>query len=88
MLLTEREYYTAPTDEIFDDIKQTACKLWLGYDDTHGYATEKIARIKDLTNIKDNYAYIVAMFDSFNKAKLLGMLVLSESKLLVGKILE
>lgn len=64
-------YYTAPSDAIFNDIKKNALKIWSTYDDTYGYASEKIERISDLTNVDDNYMYIVAMFDSNNQAKLM-----------------
>lgn len=63
-------YYTAPSQETFDEIKKAALEIWDGYDDTHGYATEKKNRIKDLENVSDNYAYIIAMFDTVNGVKL------------------
>ena len=68
--MTEEQYYTAPSQEIFDDIKEAAIKIWQGYDDTYGYATGKVDRIKDISNVRDNYAYMVAMFDPPNTAKL------------------
>jgi DNA-binding MltR family transcriptional regulator len=70
------DYYEAPPDEIFEDIKDKAMKLWHIIDtdnDKYGYATEKIRRIKDLHNIKDNTWYIVAMFDHYNIEKLCSM---------------
>lgn len=69
--MTQEEYYTAPAQEIFDDIKQAAIKIWREYDDTYGYATGKIGGIKDIQNVKDNAWFIVAMFDHINQAKLL-----------------
>lgn len=71
--MKQKDYYTAPSQEIFEDIKENAMKIWQGYDDTYGYATEKINRIKDIKNVQDNAWYIVAMFDSNNQAKLLTM---------------
>ncbi len=71
--MSQELYYTAPSDKIFRDIKENAIKIWRSYDDTHGYATEKIDRIKDIPNSEDNYMYMVAMFDSTNQAKLLKM---------------
>ena len=65
------DYYTAPPQEVFDEIKEQSIKLWQTYDNTHGYATEKISRIENLENIKDNAWYIVAMFDSGNQMKLM-----------------
>jgi len=71
--MTQNSYYTAPSDKVFNDIKANATKIWQGYDDTYGYATEKIDRIKDITNVKDNYMYMVSMFDSDNQAKLIDL---------------
>lgn len=70
--MSDFNYYQAPPQEVFDDIKENAEKIWRTYDDTHGYATEKLERI-DIKNIKDNAWYIVAMFDAQNQAKLLEM---------------
>ena len=66
-------YYTAPSDECFEEVKVRAMELWKEVDtdnDAYGYATEKINRIKDIQNINDNFMYIVAMFDAGNQAKL------------------
>lgn len=90
MKLSQKEYYTAPAEEVFDDIKRASMKLWKIVDtdnDKFGYATEKINRIKDLENIQDNYAYIVAMFDSDNRLALLSMLELEESRDLLLKLI-
>lgn len=74
-------YYEAPPQEVFDDIKANAEKIWRTYDDTHGYASEKIKRI-DINNIKDNAWYIVAMFDYDNQAKLLEMVKPETAKMI------
>ncbi len=63
-------YYEAPSQEIFDDMKRAAIELWSSYDDTHGYATEKIAAVRRVQNVKDNFMYIFAMFDFNNQRKL------------------
>lgn len=67
-------YYTAPAQDVFDEIKEKATEIWSGYDDTYGYATEKIDRIKDIQNVSDNWMYMVAMFDINNQAKLFNLL--------------
>jgi hypothetical protein len=67
------DYYQAPSQEIFDSIKNGAIKIWSSYDDTYGYASEKINQIKDLENIRDNAWTIVAMFDQDNQRKLLDL---------------
>lgn len=63
------DYYQAPSDEIFDDMKRVAIHIRETYDDTYWYATEKIDRIKDMENIQDNIWYIYGMFDSSNQQK-------------------
>ena len=63
-------YYVPPSNEIFEEIKKKSIGIWKTYDDTHGYSTEKIDRIKDLENVQDNAMYMVAMFDWVNKKKL------------------
>jgi hypothetical protein len=78
----ENLYYLAPSDEIFNEVKEAAIKIWLTYDDKFGYATEKISRIENINNIKDNFMYIVAMFDFQNQIKLSSSLSL-EAKLAI-----
>ena len=67
-------YYEAPSEEIFQEVLEQALLLWGSYDDTHGYATEKKDRIKDLENTRDNFMYIVAMFDDSNQRLLANVL--------------
>jgi len=64
-------YYTAPTDEIFNNLKQEAIKLWQTYDNEFGYADEKVGMIKDIKNVKDNFMYMFAMFDWKNQEKII-----------------
>ena len=71
------DYYKAPSQEVFENIKENAMKLWDIVDtdnDKYGYATEKKNRIKDIENVQDNAWYIVAMFDQGNISILLTML--------------
>lgn len=68
--MTDKEYYTAPSDEVFEDIKQASILLWKTYDDTYGYASGRVERIKNIQNYKDNYAFMVALFDPINQLKL------------------
>jgi hypothetical protein len=69
----EFDYYEAPSQEVFDDIKASAIKLWKSYDNTYGYVDEKLGRIEDIQNIDDNAWYMVAMFDPVNQIKLLDL---------------
>ena len=76
------DYYTAPSDEVFNEIKENAIKLWQTYDDTYGYATEKTERIQNIKNVSDNAWYIVAMFHHINQAKLISMVSEETGKLI------
>lgn len=67
-------YTDAPSDEVFNEIKEKAIEIWQTYDDTYGYATEKIDYVNSITNIKDNWGTIVGMFDHPNQMKLLAKL--------------
>lgn len=80
-------YYTAPSQEVFDDIKQMSIKIWQSYDNEHGYVDEKVDQIKDLENVKDNYMYMFSMFDVVNQAKLMA-LVKPETKETIEKALS
>jgi len=71
--MTPEEYYTAPPDHVFEEIRQAAIKIWQEYDDTYGYATGKIETIRNIGNVQDNAWFIVAMFDARNITKLLDM---------------
>lgn len=63
-------YYTPPSDEIFDDLKQACIKLWQTMDNEYGYVNEKVNAIKDIGNVADNFMYMVAMFDMNNQRRL------------------
>jgi hypothetical protein len=67
------DYYTPPSQAIFDEIKNAAIAIWKTYDDTYGYASGKIERIKGMKNVKDNAWFIIAMFDPHNQARLVGL---------------
>ncbi|MEK0324681.1 MAG: hypothetical protein QQN63_03160, partial [Nitrosopumilus sp.] len=71
--MSDFDYYTPPSDKIFNEVKSAAIRLWRGYDDTHGYASEKVNHIKDIQNISDNCCFMVAMFDHQNQKKLISM---------------
>ena len=77
-------YYEAPSDEVFNDIKSKSIEIRNTYDDTYWYATEKIDSIKDIENFKDNVWYIFGMFDINNQKKLFH-LVGDESKKLLSE---
>lgn len=70
----EKLYYTAPSDEMFQEIKDASIKVWQTMDNTYGYVDEKVDSIKNLQNVRDNYMYMVAMFDINNQMKLFSLL--------------
>ena len=57
-------------DKTFEELRAEAIKIWQTYDDTYGYASEKIDYINSFGNVKDNYGTIIGMFDSNNQTKL------------------
>lgn len=63
-------YYTPPTDAQFEEVKEKSIEVWNTMDNTYKYVDGKIARIKDIKNVEDNFMYMVAMFDSNNQSKL------------------
>lgn len=63
-------YYTAPSDEIFAEMKTVALEVWKQYDTPEhpgGYYQEKVDAIKDIGNIQDNFMYMFAGFDGNNQ---------------------
>ena len=71
--MLDQYYETPPSDEIFEEVKEAAIKLWRTMGDEPSYAEGKVSRTKDLDNIRGNFMYIVAMFDSSNQRKLMWM---------------
>src|SRR3990167_8362822 len=81
-----RLYYTPPTKEQFDELKQKAIDIWQTYDNEYGYVDEKVKKIKDRENIGDNFMYIVAMFDSVNQSRLACLLSEETQKAVADRI--
>lgn len=84
--MTPDQYYTAPPQEVFDEIKAAAIEIWSEYDDTYGYASDKISRIKDIENVQDNAWYMVAMFDPMNQIKLIQRVSESTAKMILDAL--
>lgn len=80
-------YDDAPSDKIFNEIKEAATEIWRTYDNTHGYVDEKLDMINRLTNFKDNWGTMVGMFDGPNQQKLLLKLMAVDAEA-ATKILE
>lgn len=68
----QRLYYTAPSEEIFNEVKEKAIIIWGRY--ASNYASEKISYITPLENIQDNVMTIIGMFDEHNQERLANML--------------
>jgi hypothetical protein len=74
-------YYETPPDEIFEEVKEKAKLVWMSIFEegsNEDYRNEKLSRI-NITNIRDNMMYIVALFDINNQRKL-SMLLSDEAK--------
>jgi hypothetical protein len=56
-----------PTEEIFNEMKTIASKIWNTYDNTYGYVNEKLDRINSINNIQDNAMVFYRMFDHENQ---------------------
>lgn len=62
-----RLYYTAPQDHCFEDLKKSAMQVWEEVASDPSYLEEKVDKIKNITNMGDNFMYIFAMFDTNNQ---------------------
>ena len=67
--MNSAKYFEPLSDKAFAEVKEKAIEIWKIYDDTFGYASEKIARVNQIENIRDNYSVILAMFDPVNQFK-------------------
>jgi hypothetical protein len=66
-------YFTPPSDEHFQELKEKAIELWREIDlggDQHNYAKGKIDHIKDIINAGHNFMYMVEMFDYYSQTLL------------------
>ncbi len=79
-------YYKAPTDDQFNELKEKVIAIWSTYDDTYGYASEKIGITKRMENIGDNFMSMVAMFDPNNQLILSGKLSESTRRAVAERI--
>ena len=60
----------APTEEVFNEMKQAATQIWNTYDNEFGYVDEKMETVNRLTNVQDNAMVFYRMFDSVNQVKM------------------
>lgn len=57
-------------DKLFNELRQGAIDVWSKFDDTYGYATDKIETVTKITNYRDNYGMLIGMMDVSNQRKL------------------
>jgi len=81
-------YYTPPTDEQFEEVKQRSIQLWATKNTGGGYSQNKIDSIKDMHNIEDNVMSIIAQFDIFNMALLASMLTDDTRKIISDRMID
>jgi hypothetical protein len=85
----KEKYYTAPSDEIFEEVKRASMKLWeerYPEETSHFYAKEKIDRIEEMENIEDNFMFIFSMFDIHNQRLLMDKLSFEARKEIAERI--
>lgn len=85
--MTSEELETAPSESVFHQIKAASLLIWRTYDDQFGYATEKCKQVESIENFRDNWTFIVSMFDHHNQEKLIDILD-GEAKDLVYRATE
>ncbi len=84
-------YYTAPSDEIFNEVKKASMDLWTErYPEATNpyYAKEKVSEIERLQNVGDNMMSIVARFDSQNMRLLAEKLSVEASKAIGDRMID
>lgn len=67
-------YYTAPRDDLFEEMKRECIAQWRTFDNSYGYVDEKVGRIKDIKNVEDNFMYMLAMFDQMGQTAVIARL--------------
>ncbi len=69
--MSEKLFYTAPSQEIFEEMQKLAIEIWNTYDDTHLYATTKVNHVIMIQNKGSGFMAIFQMFDVNNQTKIL-----------------
>lgn len=81
-------YYTPPTDQQFDEVKEKAIELWSTIGSEPSYSQEKISRIRYIKNVSDNFMFMVVMFDIHNQLKLSEKLSQETNQAIHDRILD
>ena len=66
--------HKTPSEEIFDEIRSAAIKVWSKYDDTHGYHSEKTDIVNRIKNYADDVMVCYRMLDMQNQAEMRDLL--------------
>lgn len=82
------DVYQAPSDTVFNDLKETAIQIWRSCDNRYGCVDEKLSKLITLENYKDNYWTIIGMFDYPNQAKLASLVKNKETNRFLGKVFK
>lgn len=80
-------YYTPPSEEIFNEMKNSAILEWKTFNDDYNYSSDKISRIEHLKNISDNFMYMFAMFDMHHQIKVVDRLSKEAKEAVINRIL-
>ena len=56
-----------PSQQVFNEMQEIALKIWNRYDNTYGYVSEKVDRVKGIDNFQDNAMVFYRMFDNNNQ---------------------
>lgn len=70
-------YYTAPEDDVFEEVKAKCIELWkirFPHEYDRSYVEDKTSYILSVQNIKDNMLSLISMFDTENRTLLAEML--------------
>ena len=81
------EYYRAPSQEVFNDIKDMAITAWETLEEPKSYINGKINIIKDLENIGSNAWRIINMFHPTIRLYLY-TISKKETKIMIGMLLK
>ncbi len=80
-------YRDGTEQEVFDDIKVNAVKIWKSYE-KNKYRDEAINIISNTENGRDQAGYIVGMFDPHTRAMLLRAVKPESKPYLIGLMKE
>ena len=67
-------YYVAPSDKIFEEVKKACIQVWTDFAETDSYRKEKIERVEQIKNVKDNMMFMLCLFDIPNLGKVANLL--------------